>query len=222
MSRAFLFENREDAGRRLACRLKSLGFDAPVVFGLPRGGLPIAVIVADALAAPLDLVLVRKLGVPAQPELAFGAVTDGQVPHMTLNQDIVDAARLTSKDIETIRDREVAEIERRRSLYFQGRARCNPQGRTVILVDDGLATGATASAAIEAICARGAARTVLAIPVAPYTVVSRLGEIADEVICLEMPIPFDSVGRWYRDFPQLDDQSVVDLLNRAPAVVPND
>lgn len=209
------FDDRTDAGRRLAERLAGRGFERPIVYALPRGGVPVAIEVARALKAPLDLVLVRKLGVPFQPELAFGAVVDGADPEAVLNEDVVRSARLTEEQIETIKTEEVAEIERRRALYFKGRERPDPAGRDVLVVDDGIATGATAKAAIHALKRQGAARVILAVPVAPPETLREMESEANEVVCLEAPDFFRGVGAWYRDFRQLHDAEVTRLLDQA-------
>lgn len=211
-----LFKDRRDAGQQLARTVRELHLDTPLVLALPRGGVPVAREVADALDAPLDLVLVRKLGVPGQPELAFGAVVDGVTPHMVLNEDIVAAAHLGADDINSVMVRELAEIDRRRKLYFGDRAPSDPKGRDVVVVDDGLATGATARAALEALRRAGARELVLAVPLAPAETLQRLAGAADTLVCLEAPYPFRGVGAWYGAFPQLTDADVQAEL-QAPA-----
>ena len=164
-----LFADRGSAGRQLAKRLRGLNLADPVVYALPRGGVPVAVEIAKALGAPLDLILVRKIGAPGQPELALGAVVDGEDAQTVVNEAV---ARMTGADaayLDKVRDQELAEIERRRSLYLGDRAPVSAAGRTAIVVDDGLATGATAKAALRALKRRGAAMTVLAVPVGPAT-----------------------------------------------------
>ncbi|PWE18943.1 phosphoribosyltransferase [Marinicauda salina] len=210
-----VFRDRDDAGRRLAAEVAECTYRDPVVYALPRGGAPVAARVAEALDAPLDLVLVRKLGAPFQPELAMGAVVDGGETETVLNEQIVEAAGISRAEIDRVREREEVEIERRRKLYFRDRKRPDVKGRDAIVVDDGLATGATALAAIRALKRRGAARVVLAVPVAPPDTVERLAGEADAVICLEQPEPFFAIGGWYADFRQLSDGDVVDILDAA-------
>ncbi|MFE1442793.1 phosphoribosyltransferase family protein [Streptomyces sp. NPDC058739] len=207
------FENRVDAGLQLADALEGLRGTDVVVLGLPRGGIPVAYQVARCLHAPLDVLVVRKLGVPWQPELAFGAIGEGGV-HV-LNDDVVAAAGVTPQEQAEVEQRERAELVRRVSAYRAGRPPAPLDGRTVVVVDDGLATGATATAACQVVRGQGAARIVLAVPVAPDRIPARLSEVADEVVCLETPSGFGSVGAWYRDFEQTDDAEVGALLARA-------
>jgi predicted phosphoribosyltransferase len=215
------FAGRQEAGRLLAARVVALGLRNPVVYALPRGGVPVAAEVADALHAPLDLVLVRKIGAPGQPELALGAVVDGDVPETVLNPDIVAATGASEAFIEAARRRELAEIERRRTRYLAGHPRVDPAGRDAVVVDDGIATGATARAALHALRRRGAARLVLATPVAPADTLEALRGEADEIVCLFVPAPFFGIGAFYRDFHQLADDEVVDLLAaRSPPRAP--
>ncbi|MCZ8149851.1 MAG: phosphoribosyltransferase family protein [Roseomonas sp.] len=196
----------------LAVRVAALRLRDPVVYALPRSGVPVAAEVADALHAPLDLVLVRKIGAPGQPELALGAVVDGAAPEMVLNPAIVAATGATDDFIAAARQRELVEIERRRLRYLAGRSPIDPAGRDVVVVDDGIATGATARAALHALRRRGAARLVLATPVAPAETPRALRAEADEIICLLEPSPFYGVGLFYRDFHQLTDDEVIGLL----------
>ena len=206
------FASRKEAGRLLAARVAALRLRDPVVYALPRGGVPVAAEVADALGAPLDLVLVRKIGSPGQPELALGAVVDGAAPEVVLNPDIVAATGATAGFIEVGRQRELAEIERRRTRYLAGRSSIDPAGRDAVVVDDGIATGATARAALHALRRRGAARLVLATPVAPADTLEALRGEADEIVCLFVPAPFFGIGLFYRDFHQLTDDEVIDVL----------
>jgi len=211
------FENRREAGRMLAARVAALDLDRPIVYALPRGGVPVAAEIAARLAAPLELVLVRKIGAPRQPELAVGAIVDGEQPQRFINDDI---ARQTGADREFIEQacrRELAEIERRRQLYLGGRTRADPAGRTVIVVDDGIATGATAIVALRALKARGAARCIVAVPVAPPESLRRLRQEADDVICLMQPAAFWGISGFYRDFHQLDDAEVTSALDAVAA-----
>jgi predicted phosphoribosyltransferase len=215
------FAGRQEAGRLLAARVVALGLRNPVVYALPRGGVPVAAEVADALHAPLDLVLVRKIGAPGQPELALGAVVDGDAPETVLNPHIVAATGASEAFIEAARRRELAEIERRRTRYLAGQPRVDPAGRDAVVVDDGIATGATARAALHALRRRGAARLVLATPVAPADTLEALRGEADEIVCLFVPAPFFGIGAFYRDFHQLADDEVVDLLAaRSPPRAP--
>jgi len=206
------FADRQEAGRLLAARVAALRLRDPVFYALPRGGVPVAAEVADALHAPLDLVLVRKIGAPGQPELALGAVVDGAAPEMVLNPEIVAATGATDGFIEAACQRELAEIERRRLRYLAGRSPIDPAGRDAVVVDDGIATGATARVALHALRRRGAARLVLATPVAPADTLRALRAEADEIICLLEPVPFYGIGLFYRDFHQLADDEVIALL----------
>ncbi|MCX8133435.1 MAG: phosphoribosyltransferase family protein [Roseococcus sp.] len=216
MMRGARFADRAEAGRLLGARLRGAGLDRPVVYALPRGGVAVAAEVARALDAPLDLVLVRKLGAPGQPELGIGAVVDGQSTAETvLNPAIMRATGADEAYLARAREAALAEIERRRHLYLAGRARPDPRGRAAVVVDDGLATGATARAALQALRRRGPARLLLAVPVAPPEAVAALREVADEVICLREPDPFWGVGAHYDDFHQLDDAEVIRLLDAA-------
>jgi predicted phosphoribosyltransferase/pimeloyl-ACP methyl ester carboxylesterase len=206
------FSNRRTAGRALAARVAVTKPDAPVVYALPRGGVPVAVEVARRLGAPLDLLLVRKLGVPWQPELAAGAVVDGEQPDVVLNNEIVSAAGLTEAEIEKGIQAQLAEIERRRALYLPGCRPVSARGRTAILVDDGIATGASMAAAIAAVRRRAPGRIVVATPVASPSAAAMLRGLADEFICLSTPENFAGVGQFYDDFHQLTDEEVVNLM----------
>lgn len=208
-----LFKDRAEAGRELASVLKATPLAAPVVYALPRGGVPLAVEIARALGAPLDLVLVRKIGAPGSPELALAAVVDGDDPQVVINEDVGEITGADQAYLERVRDSELAEIERRRAVYFSGRARISPKGRTAIVVDDGLATGATALAAIKALRRQGALKVVLAIPVAPLQTVRKMSAEADEVVCLHAVERFWGVGAFYDDFHQLDDAETLGLLH---------
>jgi putative phosphoribosyl transferase len=207
------FRDRREAGQRLAELLASLRALSPLVLGLPRGGVPVAFEVARALDAPLDILVVRKLGVPFQPELGMGAVGEDGV--RVLNADVVREAGVTDAQLAAIEARERAEVDQRAARLRGGRPAIPLTGRTVIIVDDGLATGATARAAIRVARARGAAQVVLAVPVAPPDTVVALRREADEVVCVETPEPFFAIGGWYADFSPTSDQEVVDLLSRA-------
>lgn len=209
------FANRREAGRHLATALRRFRRDNPVVLALPRGGVPVAHEVAEALDAPLDIVLVRKIGAPGQPELGLGAVVDGHDPQTVLNDEVMRVLHPSPAYIEDEKQRQLAEIERRRELYRPGRDAIPLKGRTVIVVDDGVATGGTVKAVLRALSRAGAARIVLAIPVAPLDVLGELERLADEVVCLASPTPFHAVGLHYRDFEQTDDAEVIALLASA-------
>jgi uncharacterized protein (TIGR00369 family) len=213
------FRDRSDAGRRLASRLQFLRSEDVVVLGLPRGGVPVAAEVARTLHAPLDVILVRKLGVPAQPELGLGAI--GESGARVINQEVVRYAHVSEEQIAQVEAKERAELQRR-AQRFRGDAPHEPlAGRTAIIVDDGIATGSTARAACQVARALGAAVVVLAVPVAPPGADRALQGDADEVICLEMPDRFMAIGEWYEDFAQTSDEEVVALLRAAHAgVVP--
>ena len=207
------FLDRSDAGRRLADRVLHLRGEDVVVLGLPRGGVPVAAEVAQALGAPLDVILVRKLGVPVQPELGLGAIGEGGI--RIINADVVAIAHVTDEEIAAVEQRERAELDRR-ARRFRGERRRTPlTGRIAIIIDDGIATGSTARAACQVARAQGAVRVVLAVPVAPPSARGALAADADEVICLEMPGHFMAIGEWYQDFSQTSDQEVVSLLRRA-------
>lgn len=208
-----LFTDRADAGRRLAGALRHLAGEDPVVLGLPRGGVPVAFQVARVLQAPLDVIVVRKLGMPYQRELAFGAIGEGGV--RVISDDIVRRGRLDASDLASVEHAEAAELARQGERFRAGRQRLPLEGRTAIVVDDGVATGATAAAACEVVRAQGAARVVLAVPVAPPDAAERLRAALDEFVCLSTPFGFSAVGEWYRDFSQTPDDEVVSLLARA-------
>jgi predicted phosphoribosyltransferase len=211
------FRDRYAAGRELAARLAGYANRSDVlVLGLPRGGVPVAFEVARALAAPLDVFLVRKLGVPGREELAMGAVASGGV--RVLNQDAVRALHIPADVIAAVAAREEAELARRAQLYRGDWPPPDVRGRTVILVDDGLATGATMYAAATALRQQQAARIVAAAPVAAHEACTELRDVADEVVCVAMPEPFHAVGLWYEDFAQTSDQEVRELLLRARAM----
>jgi putative phosphoribosyl transferase len=212
-----LFRDRRDAGQRLAARLGHLRDEHPIVVGLPRGGVPVAFEVARALDAPLDVIVVRKLGVPFQPELGMGAIGEDGV--RVLNDDVVRLAGVRREDIAAVEARERGEVQRRADLYRGGRPMIPLAGRTVIVVDDGIATGGTARAALEVARAHGASRVVLAVPVAPSDSVTEMTRIADEVVAVETPTPFFAVGQWYDQFTQTPDGEVVGLLEAAASAL---
>lgn len=209
------FADRTEAGRRLAEPLRRFKDEHPVVLALPRGGVPVAYEVAKALHAPLDLVLVRKIGAPFQPELAIGAVVDGERPELVINRDVVDEYRIPESYLESERRRQLEEIERRRQLYLAGRPRAPVRDRTAIVIDDGIATGATMEAALHATRRAGPKRLVLAVPVAPPDTLERLRPEVDEVVCLMVPAFLGAIGSFYRDFRQLGDDEVIELLQQA-------
>ncbi|MER6787269.1 phosphoribosyltransferase family protein [Streptomyces sp. NPDC000658] len=209
------FRDRRDAGRQLAARLGHLKGTEAVVLGLPRGGVPVAAEVAEALAAPLDVCLVRKLGVPVQPELGMGAIGEGGV--RVINEDVLRTARVTPDELARVEAREREVLESRARRYRAGREPVGTQGRTVVVVDDGVATGSTARAACRIARAGGAARIVLAVPVAPQAWTARLGGDADELVCPHTPWDFSAIGQFYADFSQTDDDEVVACLEEAVA-----
>jgi putative phosphoribosyl transferase len=216
--RLALFADRMDAGRKLAEALERFRADDPVVLALPRGGVPVAYEVAVALGAPLDILLVRKVGAPFQPEYGIGAISENGVG--VIRREDVELIGMSNEELVAIVAREAKELERRARVYRGEREALPVEGRTVIVVDDGIATGGTAVAAGRVLRARGAARVILAVPVGPPGTEVRLASEFDEVICLEQPHGFHGIGQFYVDFGQLDDQAVIDLLSRArePAV----
>ncbi len=213
-----MFVDRVDAGRRLAARLEHLRGAPVVVLGLPRGGVPVAGEVAAALGAPLDVIVVRKLGVPFQPELAMGAIGEGGV--RVLNAQIVRMAGVSEGELATVEARERAELDRRARRFRGDRPPVQLAGRTAVVVDDGIATGSTARAACQVARAQGAAKVVLAVPVAPPGWQARIGPDADELICLATPAMFFAIGQFYDDFSQTTDEEVSACLERAADGVP--
>lgn len=204
------FRDRDDAGRRLAAALASFRGQDVVVLGLPRGGVPVGSAVARALQAPLDVVVVRKLGVPFAPEVAMGAVGEGGV--LVLNDSVLRDSGVSAGDLDRAVLREREEVALRVARFRAGRPPVELTGRTVVLVDDGVATGATARAACQVVRALGARAVVLAVPVGHPEAMTALGEVADQVVCLECPASFSAVGGAYRDFTQVSDDEVVALL----------
>lgn len=207
------FRDRADAGRRLAERLEYRQTEHPLVLGLPRGGVMVAFEVAKRLKTPLDVVVVRKLGVPNQPELGFGAIGEDGV--RVINPWVVRDAAVTPTQLVAVEREEQEVLQRRAAAFRRARPRIPMSGRAVVLVDDGIATGSTARAACEVVRAGGAARVILATPVAPRETVVALSDVADEVVCLETPWPFHAIGLFYQDFTQVDDATVVALLAEA-------
>jgi putative phosphoribosyl transferase len=205
------FPDRYVAGRQLAARLRSYaGRTDVVVLGLPRGGVPVAAEVASAIGAPLDVLVVRKIGVPFQPELAMGAIASGGV--RVLNQDVIRLAGITPAMIERAASEQQRELERREHAYRNGRKAIPLSGKIVLIVDDGLATGSTMRAAVAAVRQLQPARVVVAVPVGAPETCELLADTADEVICMAMPTPFSAVGQWYEDFSQTTDEEVRALL----------
>src|SRR6478609_9487063 len=209
------FRDRTEAGRLLAARLSPFAAEHPVVLGLPRGGVPVAFEVAAALSAPLDVIVVRKLGVPDQPELAMGAIGENGV--RVIDEDIMRISGVQPHEVDRVERRERAELERRVARYRGDRARVPLRGRVVIIVDDGIATGSTARAACRVARALGASRVVLAAPVGPPDVAQRVADDADEVICVSQPEDFSAVGGAYQDFAQTTDEEVEELLAQGTA-----
>ncbi len=211
----FEFENRDDAGRRLAAELLKRSFDAPVIFALPRGGVPVAAEIAEALGAPLDLILVRKIGAPRNREVALAAIVEGDPPERVVNEEVMRRSGADQAYLEEETARQVAEMQRRRERYLGNRRRSDAKCRTAVVVDDGLATGATMKAALIALRRWGAAQIVVAVPVAPASEIPALQELADEVICLVADPQFRGVGGAYADFHQLTDEETIGYLRRA-------
>lgn len=207
-----MFQNRSEAGQKLGQALKGLSLPRPIVLALPRGGVPVALEVARALSAPLDLLLVRKIGHPLHSELAMGAIVDGDHPELVLNEAFDEAAIDYSSYLKAAEASALAEIERRRSLYLEGRRPVDVANATAVVVDDGVATGATVRAALKALRHRHPRKIVLAVPVAPADTLEKLRRDVDDVVCLATPEPFHAVGQFYADFRQVDDQEVMRLL----------
>lgn len=214
------FRDRVEAGRALAAAVGSQQRKDVLVLALPRGGVPVAAEVAAALGAELDLMIVRKLGVPGHSELAMGAIASGGV--RVLNSHVIASLRIQDTAIEAVARREQTELERREGAYRGERPRPVIEGRCVILVDDGVATGATMRAAIAALRRQSPARIVVAVPVAPPATVDRLRSEADEVVCLETPESFWAIGQFYVEFPQLSDDTVREQLARSWATTPGE
>jgi putative phosphoribosyl transferase len=211
-----LFRDRREAGQKLAASLSAYRQQEPLVLALPRGGVPVAYEVARALGADLDLLLVRKIGAPGQEELGLGAVVDGSDPQIVWNDEAMRVVQPSQDYLADETRRQLREIERRRERYFHGRPPAVARGRTVIVVDDGIATGGTVRSALRALRRAGARRLVLAVPVAPRDVVHDLEREADEVVVLAMPDPFYAVGLHYADFEQTTDDEVEHLMAEAP------
>jgi putative phosphoribosyl transferase len=213
------FTNRHEAGRQLAERLLSLKGQRPVVLALPRGGVPVGFEVARTLSAPLDVVLVRKIGAPDQEELAIGAIADGKDPELVTDPTLVAALEVSPEYLEEAKSAALEEIERRRRVYLGSRQPVEVTGCTAIVVDDGIATGATMRAALRATRRRHPVRLVLAVPVAPVRTLMQLRHEVDEVVCLDTPADFFAVGQFYTEFSQLRDEAVIALLDEARALL---
>jgi putative phosphoribosyl transferase len=206
------FANRREAGVELASKLRQYaGRSDVIVLALPRGGVPVAYEVAEALDAPLDIFLVRKLGMPGHPELAMGAIASGGV--RVLNEDVVQWYGISARAIEAVAEQEQRELERREREYRQGRALLDLSKRIVILIDDGLATGSTMKAAVQAVRQHKPARVVVAVPVGAPSTCEEFADVTDETVCARTPEPFSAVGLWYRDFSQTTDDEVRALLH---------
>jgi putative phosphoribosyl transferase len=207
------FRNREEAGRKLAEALASYRTERPIILALPRGGVPVGYEIARALAAPLDVWVVRKVGVPFRPELGMGAVSEGG--EVYLSRDIVDYAGLSEEELAQACERKLREVEERVRIFRGGGPAPALRDRTVIIVDDGIATGGTTRAAIRAVRAQQPSKVILAVPVASPDVVQALSQEVDRVVCLLTPEDLYAIGMWYDDFTQVSDEAVVALLQRA-------
>jgi len=210
-----MFRDRREAGERLAARLLHLKDRQPVVLALPRGGVAVASEIARLFGAPLDIVLVRKIGVPWQPELALGAVSDGAAPETFIDEPMAQALAIPADYVREETARQMGELERRRAIYCAGRPPVEVKDRTAIVVDDGIATGATMRVALRAVRRRGPAWLVLAAPVAAAETLAALAGEADETVCVAAPEGLGAIGYYYADFHQMDDAEVTDLLARA-------
>jgi putative phosphoribosyl transferase len=209
------FADRRDAGQRLAVAVAKLNLSDPIVYALPRGGVPVAFEVARALKAPLELLLVHKLGAPGHEEYAIGAVVDGAEPQLVLDEDAMRVVHPSPAYVEAEKQRQLVEIERRRRAYLGDRTPIPVAGRTAVVVDDGIATGSTMRAAIQGLRTAKAGRIVVAVPVAPREAAAHMRTFADDVVCLETPDPFFAVGEHYGEFGQLADSDVTGLLRAA-------
>lgn len=212
-----IFADRADAGRRLAAALAGQHISRPIVYAMPRGGVLVAREVALALKTPLDLALVRKIGAPGRPELALAAVIDGDHPRLVVNTDVLRDAGVDQDYLDREAARQLVEIARRRQVFLKGRGGADVRGRTVIIVDDGMATGTTARAVVEGLRARGAAWVILAVPVAPADTAAEMRDQVDELVCLAEPSAFSDMSAFYGDFHQPTDSEVLDVLEEVAA-----
>ncbi len=212
-----IFADRAEAGRKLAAFLEPYKTEQPILYALPRGGVAVAAEIAGALKAPLELLLVRKIGVPWQPELAMGAVVDGGAPIIVRNAEVLSLTGVGEKEFDEVCKRELAEIERRRQRYLGKRPWLDPKGRVAIVIDDGIATGSTVTAALRAMRQHDPKKLVLAVPVAPRDTIEKLRPEADDVVCPVTPEDFGAIGFFYRNFRQLGDEDVIALLATAGA-----
>jgi putative phosphoribosyl transferase len=210
-----MFIDRKEAGRELAAALARFKVESPVVLAIPRGGVPVAFEVARALEAPLDIIVARKLGAPGQHELGLGAIVDGDHPQSVLNEEIIRELRVSTQYIQSEIETEVKEIRRRQAAYRRGRPAADLAGRTVIVIDDGIATGGSIRAALRGVRRMGPKKVVLAVPVAPPDTIEALRAEADEIVCLDMPEYFMAIGEFYEDFRQTSDAEVIELLETA-------
>ena len=210
-----MFTDRQQAGRELGAELATLKLPDPVVLALPRGGVPVGAEIAAALNSPLDIVIVRKVGAPGNPELAVAAIVDGDPPDIVLNREIVETYGLGNSDLAALIKLERPELERRRLVYRGDRHPVSVEGKTAILVDDGAATGTTMKVAVRALRRRSPREIVIALPVAPRDTLGELALEADRLICLSQPMHFHALGYHYRSFPQLSDAEVVVALQEA-------
>jgi putative phosphoribosyl transferase len=210
-----MFADRKEAGQALAAVLDTYRAGDVVVLALPRGGVPVGYEIARALEAPLDVIVVRKLGAPDEPELGVGAVVDGDHPQTVINQEVVRALAVSPEYLANEIQAQLAEIRRRQEIYRKGRPAPQLAGRTVIVVDDGIATGGTVRAALRGVRRAAPAKLVLATPVAPLEALESLRTEVDDLVCLETPSDFEALGQFYYDFRQVSDEEVIDLLERA-------
>jgi len=215
-----VFSDRRDAGRRLARLLRDYADEKPVVLALPRGGVPVAAPVAIAFGAPLDVVVVRKLGVPGQPELAMGAVVEAGRPVTIRNEAIIRVAHVSEVEFDEVRAAELAEAQRRRELYVGRGRRLSLKGRAVIVIDDGIATGASMRAAVKAVRKQQPARLVVAVPVAARTSLEALREEVDDIVCVDVRDDLRAIGVYYDDFEQVSDDEVIAALRSVNATHP--
>ena len=210
-----MFSDRKAAGRELAAALTKYKSESPVVLAIPRGGVPVGYEVALALQAPLDIIVARKLGAPGQHELGLGAIVDGDHPQSVLNENIIRELSVSTQYIEEEIEAELKEIRRRQTAYRKGRPAIEIAGRTVIVIDDGIATGGSIRAALRGVRRMGPKKVILAVPVAPSDTIESLRAEADEIVCLQTPEYFMAIGEFYEDFSQTGDDEVIELLETA-------